>query len=292
VSRPRIGLATAAEVAELDEEGHQLVAALDRAGVDGVPLVWEDEAAQAEVDDLAAVVVRSTWDYTGRPGEFHAWARRTAERTLLLNGPDLLAWSGDKRYLLELERAGVPVVPTVVLAPGDDGEHAMLDVEHVVKPVVSAGSRDTLRVGPGESRRSLDHVRRLLDAGREVLVQPYLDAVDTDGETALVHLDGVFSHALRKGALLAPGHDLVDGLFAQEEMAPREPSPAEREVAVRALAAVPGAAVPLYARVDLLPGPDGPLVLEVELVEPSLFLDLVPGAADRFAAAIVGRLRT
>jgi len=291
VSRARIGLATAAEVAELDEEGHELVLALGRAGVDGVPLVWDDDEAGRRVESLDAVVVRSTWDYTDRPAQFHDWARTTALRTLLLNPPPLLAWSGDKRYLLELDRAGVPVVPSVVLAPGEEPAHALLDVEHVVKPVVSAGSRDTLRVAAGEVRRSLDHVRRLLDAGREVLVQPYLDAVDTDGETALVHLDGAFSHALRKGPLLAPGHDLVDGLFAAEEMTPREPSAAEREVAARALAAVPGDAVPLYARVDLLPSPDGPRVLEVELVEPSLFLDLVPGAADRFAAAIVGRLR-
>jgi hypothetical protein len=113
--------------------------------------------------------------------------------------------------------------------------------------------------------------------------------VDEVGETAVVHLGGAYSHALRKGALLRPGDAAeIEGLWRPEEIAATEPSPAELAVAERALAAVPGGPERLlYARVDLLPGPDGePLVVEVELAEPSLFLSAVPGSADRLAAAI------
>lgn len=160
-----------------------------------------------------------------------------------------------------------------------------------MKPTVSAGSRDTLRLGPGEADRSVAHVRAVQATGRTVLVQPYLDTVDTHGETAVVFLDGGYSHAIRKAALLREGAGLVEGLFAEEEITAREPSRAELEVAALALAALPPSAdPPLYARVDLLHGDSGPQVLEVELCEPSLFLQHAPGAADRFAAAVVARL--
>jgi hypothetical protein len=124
------------------------------------------------------------------------------------------------------------------------------------------------------------------------MVQPYLHDVDKHGETALLYLDGTFSHAMRKGPLLTPDMELVEELFAQEEMARRDPSPAERELADAVLAAVPPelAADLLYVRVDLLPSPDGPRLLELELTEPSLFLDHHPPAAEALADAVVRRL--
>ena len=130
---------------------------------------------------------------------------------------------------------------------------------------------------------------RLLGAGRAVLVQPYLAAVDEVGETAIVHVGGAYSHGLLRVALLEPGGAAeIDELWRPERIEPREPAPAEREVAEQALAVVPGGPERLlYARVDLLPGPAGdPVVIELELTEPSLFLTAVPAAADRFAAAI------
>lgn len=285
----RIGIATAAEVPDLDDEGRLLQAALNERGADVEPAVWDTDVDWSAYD---VVVVRSTWDYAERLPEFLAWADRADGATMLLNQAEVLRWNTDKRYLAELERAGVPIVPTQFLEPGAGPGHGYEHVEHVVKPVVSAGSRDTLRLGDHELERSRGHVERLLAAGRPVMVQPYLHQVDEQGETALLYVDGEFSHAMRKGPLLTPGMDLVSGLFAQEEMSPRDPSPAERELADAVLAALPPhlPADLLYARVDLLPSDDGPRLLELELTEPSLFLDHFPPAAKTLADAVVRRV--
>jgi glutathione synthase/RimK-type ligase-like ATP-grasp enzyme len=290
---PRVALATCREVPGLlDDEGRLLQERLRARGVDAEPAVWDDADVAWSAFDL--VVVRSTWDYPAHHDAFVAWAEAVGRVTALHNPAPVLAWSTDKHYLLELADAGLPVVPSAVVEPGDDpAAHPYGGVEHVVKPCVSAGSRDTLRCGADETERSAAHVRALLDAGRSVLVQPYLAAVDEVGETAVVAIDGTPSHAVRKGALLASGGGLVDGLFAAEDISAREPSPAEWAVAEQVLGHLAHhlSGPLLYARVDLLPGPDGPQVLEVELAEPSLFLDHAPGAADRLADAVVRRLR-
>ncbi|MEJ2884820.1 ATP-grasp domain-containing protein [Actinomycetospora aeridis] len=288
----RIALATCREVPGLlDDEGRLLEDRLRARGVEAEPAVWDDADVAWSAFDL--VLVRSTWDYPTRHREFLAWADAVERVSALHNPASVLAWTTDKHYLLELAGTGLPVVPSAVLEPGSDdtdpAAHPYVGVEHVVKPCVSAGSKDTLRCGPGESGRSAAHVRALLDAGRPVLVQPYLAAVDEVGETAVVAIDGAPSHAVRKGALLASGGGLVEGLFAPEDISAREPSPAETAVAAHVLEHL--ATPMLYARIDLLPGPEGPQVLEVELAEPSLFLEHAPGAADRLADAVVRRLR-
>ena len=289
--QPLVLVATAAEVPDLDAEGRLLLAALEAAGARARPAVWTDDREDWGAADL--VVVRCTWDYARRRDAFLAWADRVAAATTLLNPPGLLRWTTDKAYLAELAAAGVPVVPSLFL--DDVADHDLLDVEHVVKPSVSAGSLDTLRVAAGDREASLAQVRAILATGRTALVQPYLDQVDEHGETALVHLDGRFSHAMRKAAILTPDRgDPADdeGLFVQEEMSARTASADELALGERVLDIVGarGEGTPLYCRVDLLPTDDGPLVLEVELAEPSLFLEHVAGSADRLAEAVVGRL--
>lgn len=285
---PLVLLATCAEVPDLDDDARCLQRALVSRGVDARPATWTDEAVDWAGADL--VMVRSTWDYATQRDRYLAWARRVSEVTELHNPAPLLTWTTAKTYLRDLASAGVPVVPTCFLGADDGVDHPYLGVEHVVKPAVSAGSRDTHRLGAEDSDRSRAEVRTIHDSGRTVMVQPYLADVDVAGETALVFLDGRFSHALRKGPLLRRGADPVAGLFAQEDMSPRDPSDVELAVAERAVAAVPGDAPPLYARVDLLPTDDGPQLLELELAEPSLFLDLVDGAAERVADAVLARL--
>jgi glutathione synthase/RimK-type ligase-like ATP-grasp enzyme len=284
---PRIALATCRALPTGDEDSGVLLAACAAAGLDAEWRVWDDPAVDWDSYDL--VVIRATWDYVPRRDDFTAWAAAVPR---LANPAAVVAWSTDKTYLRELTAAGVPVVPTTWLAPGD--ALAGLDGDVVVKPTVSAGARDTARYGAGETDRARAHAATLLDAGRPVMVQPYLAAVDSAGETAVVHVGGAYSHAIRKGALLRPGDAAeTDELWRPEEITPREPSAAERDLAERALAVVPGGPGPLlYARVDLLPGPDGsPVVVEVELAEPSLFLSVVPGSADRLAAAIRAAVR-
>jgi hypothetical protein len=134
------------------------------------------------------------------------------------------------------------------------------------------------------------HITRMLAAGRSVMLQPYLSAVDSDGETALLFLGGAYSHAIRKGPMLTGPAVGVEGLYQPEVISPREPSAEQRALAEQALAAAPAEQL-LYARVDLVPGPDGrPVVLELELTEPSLFLGTSPQSPGRFADAILARI--
>jgi hypothetical protein len=265
----QVALAGCRDIADPDEP--LLIQALARAGVRAVGMPW-DSAVDWPSYDL--VVVRSTWDYVGRREEFLAWAAAVPR---LANAASVLRWNTDKRYLAGFAAAGVPVVPTTYVTR----EFAPPSGEYVVKPTVSAAAMDTARYGPDDRAAARAHVDRLLAAGREVMLQPYVASVETAQETSLLYLGGAFSHGARKGRVL-------DGLGAlsptEWELGPRQPSAAEHEVARQVLAQVSEPL--LYARVDLLAGPAGPVLLELELTEPFLFLAMSEPAADRFAAAI------
>jgi hypothetical protein len=289
---PHVLLASCAQARGLDDDEPLLLAALADAGATAAAADWADPTVDWAAAD--AVVVRSTWDYAPRRDEFLAWARRVESVTRLHNPAAVLEWNTDKRYLAELAAAGPAVVPTAWAAgPGELADAlSRWDGDVVVKPVVSAGARDTARFAPVERAAAGAFAAGILDSGRAVMVQPYLTRLDGEGETGLVYLDGAYSHAFGKGALLA-GEPLGPGLFAAETLTERTASPAQRAVGDAVLAAVCDrlGSVPLYARVDLVPGDDGaPLVLEVELTEPSLNLPLAPGAAERLTAAIAARL--
>jgi hypothetical protein len=287
----RVALVTCAALPDLDPDDRLLIDPLAAAGVTATPAVWDDERVDWSVFDL--VVLRSAWDYAPRREAFVAWS---ASIPRLLNPANVVAWNTDKRYLAELAAAGVPAVPTGWLAPQDMPALPAAG-EWVIKPAVSAGSRDTGRydLGRPEHRAlAITHLERLATAGRLAMLQPYLPAVDTYGETALLFLAGEFSHAIRKGPML-DGPDTGEvGLYKEERITARVPTELELEVADKALAAVPGGADRLlYARVDLIPGQDGdPVVVELELAEPSLFLGYHEGAAERLAAAIAARARS
>ncbi|MEE6256886.1 hypothetical protein V1633_00100 [Plantactinospora sonchi] len=290
---PRVALITCKELPELDPDDRLLAAALAERGVTAEPRVWDDPAV--DWTDYPLAVLRSPWDYPTRHTEFVAWAGTVPG---LANPADLVRWNTDKRYLRELAAAGVPTVPTEWIAP-DTGWNPAATGEYVIKPAVGAGSLDAGRydlADPEHRGLAVAHVERLRAAHRHTMVQPYLDAVDTAGETSLLFFAGpdgpAFSHAIRKGPMLeGPDHG-VEGLFRPEQITPRVPSEAELAVAEQVLAALPGGPRrPLYARVDLIPGPDGaPVLVEVELTEPSLFLAHEPGAAGRLADAVLARL--
>ncbi len=278
-----MALATCAALPDLDEDGPALRAALAAAGIDGVPAVWD----RADVDwaAFALVVVRSTWDYTRRREQYLEWAD-SVDR--LANPAGVLRWNTDKTYLRDLEAAGVPVVPTTWLVPGQ--EWSAPPGEYVVKPAIGAGARDAARYGAGEDASA--HATGLLGRGDTVMVQPYLSGVDLLGETSLLFFAGALSHAARKAAILGRGAGVVD-IDSRSFVSPATATREQVEVAVAALDAVPGGAPLLYARVDLVPGDDGtPLVLELELTEPSLFLGHSRGAPERFAAAVAAAVAT
>ncbi len=290
-----IALVTARVARDVDDDLAPLLAAL-RARHPAIELVdWDDPGVDWARFGLA--LLRSPWDYTRRLPEFLAWVDRAARATRLLNPPEVVRWNVDKRYLGELARQGLAVVPSHFIGPGDDaaaGLEAFLaaqpEPELVVKPTVGAGSRDAQRHPRGAREAALAHVRDLQARGLTALLQPYLDRVDAQGETALLYFDGRFSHAIRKGPLLRSGEQATRALFAPEHITPRTPDAAERALAERVLAALPFGTL-LYARVDLIRAGDGsPCVLELELTEPSVFLAHGEGAAGAFAAAIEARL--
>lgn len=286
----RIALVTATGVDDIDHAA--LAHACATAGLEADHTVWDDPAVDWGSYD--SVVVRSAWDYSGRRDEFLAWAERVAARTVLDNPPDVLAWNTDKRYLAQVRDADMPVVPTTFVQPG--GNWSAPAGDFVVKPVVSAGSRDTVRYQPHELQAASRHVHALGSAGRIAMVQPYQQSVDDVGERALVFIDGTFSHALRKGQLLHRGAPALsnDRLFAAEDMSLADPSAAELAVGYQVMAWLHRRfGTLLYARVDLVDdGAGRPLILEIELAEPSLFHAYAPGSAERLVAAIKGRLAT
>jgi glutathione synthase/RimK-type ligase-like ATP-grasp enzyme len=262
-----------------------LDAARDR-GIDADITIWDDPAVDWTAYD--AVVVRSCWDYMTRRGEFLKWARSVPR---IRNSHEVLAWNTDKVYLKQIEAAGVPIIETRWdVAPGDDlGDHA----EWVVKPTVSAGSRDTARWESPDDVYA--HSAELVSAGRASMTQPYISSVDDEGETAMLFLGGKFSHAIRKGQLLHRGEGVNQDRDSRESITPRTPTDAQLTVSTAALAAagdVLGLTEPLlYARVDLVTADDGsPLLIELELAEPSLFLPQSDGGAGRLVDAVAARI--
>jgi glutathione synthase/RimK-type ligase-like ATP-grasp enzyme len=284
----RVALATCATYPSGEEvEGDLLLDACRAAGLDAEYRDWAEPGLDWADYDL--VVIRSTWDYVPRRAEFEAWA---ASVPRLANPASIVSWNANKTYIAVLADAGVPVVDTRFVEPGQQPQFPQA-TEFVVKPAEGAGSMGAGRFTAADdgARR---HVEALHRAGRTVMLQPYLADVDTAGETALIFFDGVYSHAIRKGPMLPESHvypldATEDELFVAEEITPRTPSAAEHDLARAALAAVPGGERLLYARVDLLPTPAGPVVGELELIEPSLFLAYNAGAPLRLAAAIAAR---
>jgi O-ureido-D-serine cyclo-ligase len=302
-----VALVSTFEALALDEDLPPLVEALERAGARVATPCWDDPQVDWSAFDVA--VLRSTWNYVERIVEFRQWARRCASQTRLFNPPAVVEWNTDKHYLAQLHAAGVAVVPTRFVEPGTDpapelqaflqggdgslaaGRPVPFD-QFVVKPTVGAGSRDTARYRTADAARGLEHLARLVVAERRsAMLQPYLESVDRLGETALIYFDGEPSHAIRKGPLLQLDAALVAGLFAPEDITRREPGDDERRLAAAAHAAIPFSA-PLYARIDMVRDTQGaPVLLELELTEPSLFFAQAPGSADRLARLLVERSR-
>lgn len=280
----RLAWATGAGFAATDADLPLLTAAADRAGLTSEVVVWDDPAVEWDAYDL--VVVRSCWDYVPRREEFLAWAE-TVPR--LANSAAVLRWNTDKTYLRELEAAAVAIVPTAWSI--DRVEDLPPAREWVVKPTISAGSADTARWA--EPERALEHGRSLLAAGRPTMTQPYVDAVDSEGETGILLFGGRFSHASRKGALLTTGDDPRGLPELKEDIRAREPSAEQVAFAERAVAVATEILDTdlLYARVDVVTDADGTLrLMELELTEPSFFLEHTEVGADRVVEAALRAL--
>ncbi len=271
-------------------------AAARAAGFDLDHVVWSDPRVDWSSYDL--VVVRSTWDYLDDLEAFGAWLDRMDRLGTLHNPAPVVRWNLDKRYLVDLATAGVPVIPTRVCDDDAAVAAALAGTagEVVVKPVVSAGSKRTGRFDAADPA-ALALAGRIVAGGTAVLVQPAVASVATDGEVATLVFGGRVSHAVRKGPLLALGGGLVGGSYTEHVVA-EALTPGRRALVEATSSAVSrivadrfGVRGPLlYARIDVVGLDDGSdAVLEVELAEPSFFLDAHPAAAERFAG-LVARL--
>lgn len=260
-----------------DQDQPLVLQALANLGVDATSCVWDDPAINWSGFDL--VVVRSPWDYVAKYREFCQWLIDVDNASTLLNPRMVIEPNLVKTYLRELEALGIPIVPTQWIA---DAEQLTAAEDIVIKPVISAGARDTIRTSELDIAKA--HAQAILDSGRLAMVQPYLSEVDSVGEISIVCIDGRPEWAVRKiPALTQGGHG---GGRDQIDLTPEL-----ADFATRALAAFPGGSQTLYARVDVVPTSQGLRLMELELAEPSLFLPLGPAnAAEIVARAIINRL--
>ena len=291
-----LALVTAIAATGHDEDLAPLLQACREAGLSPHVVAWDD--ATVSWSRFDAVLLRSPWDYTERLPEFLAWCEHTARATRLLNPLAVIRWNTDKHYLADLAAAGMPVVPTRFVEADAEPLEALqaflttcTSTEFVVKPAISAGSRDTQRYFCEQEFAASNHIARLLEQNRSAMLQPYLHSVDSVGETALIYFNGQFSHAIRKEALLRPDELATATPYSSGPITASEAATDQRELAERSLAAVERLLrleQPLaYARVDLIRDDDGsPRLLELELTEPSLFFEQAAGSAERFAASL------
>lgn len=285
----RIALATYDRAPDLAPDDHALPRELARLGIDAEAAVWSDSATDWSV--FRAVIVRSCWDYHLRIGAFRGWLDRLeALGALVLNSPSLIRWNADKRYLLDLTRRGVRTVPTMVVSSGraDDVAHvaAAEGWERVViKPAISASGYETYALSAPFDEASRALISQVTSAG-DALVQPFVPEIPRDGEYSFTFIDGVFSHA----AIKRPAsHEFRVQTEHGGSVSPVEPPPELAEQAAHAIHVLPE--TPLYARVDGIARGDAFLLMELELIEPNLFLEHGGGATERLACAIERRLK-
>jgi glutathione synthase/RimK-type ligase-like ATP-grasp enzyme len=284
VAVSRIALCTWSDPSYVDPEPPAIADQLQACGHEADVVVWHDPAVDWGSFDL--VVIRSTWDYFDRLDEYLEWADQVHAVSRIINSPKVIRWNSHKGYLLELGRAGMPVLPTLALPTGAaDPVDRMVATgwgEVVIKPAVDGGARGALKA-PAASVAAQEHLCALV-AGADTIVQPYAPSVES-GEVSLFFFGGTLSHAVRK--VPKPGDYRVQALHGGSEEV-HEPTGAELDLAVRAMALAPDELV--YARVDLIDVDGRPTLMELELIEPDLFLRMAPGSTERFAAAVTAAL--
>lgn len=291
-----LALVTCQNIPEPDVDEPLLVEALERAGVPTRLLAWDDSTVDWTAPCL--MVIRSTWNYYLDPDAFVAWARRqdngSAEEPSrhhepegrLLNSSSVVAWNHHKRYLRELEAEGLPVVPTLWFERGSSYEFEALFAERgwsdvVVKPAISAGSYKTARL---RGARLETAVAERLVASGDAMAQPYVRSVETYGERSLVWIEGELTHAVRKSPRFTGDREVISEVMPIAED--------ERRLAQAVLALGRLVGSPLYARIDIVRDEAGrPMLSEVELIEPSLFLRQSPAALDRLVSCLARRYR-
>jgi hypothetical protein len=278
-----VAIVTCKVMPEPDPDEDLLLGALTYADLEPRMVAWDDETVKWADFDIA--VLRSPWNYIDDLHGFLDWALRAGTQTRLYNPVEVVQWNTHKGYLRDLAKKGVPVVPTAWLGVGEELDLADIMADRgwhdvVAKPVVGAGSFLTDRISDPNSAQAQAFWRELC-ADREVMVQPYMTSVEEYGERSLIWIDGELTHCVRKSPRLGDADESVSDALPIAH--------AERELAEAVIADIPQSL--LYARIDLIRDEnDQPLLAELELVEPSLFLKQDPAALKRLVRGIAARL--
>ena len=279
----RLALATCSTVPDWEIDDRAFHAALAARRIDAPQVVWD--AQHVNWSEFDAVLIRTTWDYQDKRDAFVAWAERLS--IPLYNPADIVQWNTHKFYLRDLEARGVPIVPTEWLVRGTHPDIASLCRTRgwrraFLKPCIGATARETLRFEAGDPAAQA-HAARLL-AAEDLMLQPYITRVETEGELSAVFIDGQLTHGVRK--VPVPGDYRVQDDFGAKDFLIEFPD------AALARRTIEAAGKPLlYGRADFLIADDGLRLTELELVEPSLFFRHCGNAAEVLADALVRTLR-
>lgn len=290
-SLPKIAFATSADYSLLTTDDQRVVQVGESIGLKIHPAVWSD--ASVVWTDFDAVVIRSCWDYHHQPETFLAWVNLLEEQGVALwNPPSVVRWNSDKRYLLDLQAWGIPTMPTLYLSTGTvailpDLLTEMGWSDAIVKPAISASAFNTWRTTVGTASSDQERFAEQVRQSR-TLIQPYLPEI-TAGEWSLIYFNGQYSHA----ALKRPqnGDFRVQGKFGGQS-APSHPGESLIQQGAEIIALVQSQLERefLYIRVDGVVREGQLIIMELELIEPGLFIAFDERAAARFARALLSRV--
>jgi glutathione synthase/RimK-type ligase-like ATP-grasp enzyme len=275
----RVALITGAEMAKPDPESHLLIHELGLLGITSELISWR---ASLDWSLFDLVIIRTPWDYFLHLEEFLSWVEDVEKVTRVLNSSRILRWNSHKKYLKELSSFGVPTVPTVWVTKNQQCADLIDSIEWpivVVKPAVSIGAIGALK---GHSQNNLvkQHLEEEVKKG-DVMIQPFLESVAAFGELSLVYFNGVYSHSILKKP--QQGDYRVQDAYGGTN-AVYEPEIEAQKIGDQVLSYLPDFS--LYARVDLVKYQNQWLLMELEAIEPELFLPIAPQASVRFAKAI------
>ena len=297
-TKPKVTLATSSAMSNLYHGEEGLLDALAERGCDPSIKIWNDP--DVDWTDAGTVIVRSVSDYPLQRQAFLEWTKKVPR---ILNHPDILEWNTHKTYLRSLEKRGLPTIPTAWLEPEQNLSKHQIHTrfpasgEFIVKPAVSSGVRDIGRyttVSTAQRQAAIAQVQQLLGAGRTVMLQRYLEEIDTHGEISLVFFNGLVSHAVEKRAVLHPAtiteptmHEAVVTAEAADHVAWQWGEQIRRVLHAYVRERIGRDEQFLFNRVDIVPDDEGSFrVMEVSLVDADLYLAATPEALDNFADAI------
>ncbi len=273
-----LALITSSEMCDVDLDMDAVIAELQRLHISAAAVAWETPGVNWA--DFSLVLIRSPWNYHERLTEFLAWAQQVDQVTKLMNPLPLIRWNSHKSYLIELQKNGIPMIPTQFIEQGSRFNVDQLpEGELIAKPAIGIGSSGIIK-GQKTDHKVQEKLHLLTQQG-DVLVQPFSPNIQTEGETSLIFFGGEYSHAVQK--VPTSGDFRVQAQHGGTSVQV-EPTPEQRRLAEKTIAQLQYPVA--HARVDMIHWDNQPVLMELEAIEPDLFLRESPTAIEHYAASI------